>query len=341
MQFIEFPSDMIQKEDKDTSIYQYRKGYNLQFESESIIYGRKEVYESVMDKVTIGEYSIIEIEIIKILFRFKWLNRKNIERYLNNSPNINIHMRKPNYETNLKNLRKDGVIVTFSRAPVFAGEETKIIVYRLSEGAYDYANAFLGVRKTYNKEKENMTIDTATALEILSLNQWYITMLIGGQFKKTWYRQRFASKKGPVMVDAAFRLEVDKNRYGSKTMMLYAFALSKKEDGYVKFINHLLNLNAYIQSSDNKYKLSLILVTCESRKRMTEAYAALKGFHELDELELLFILDEDSLSGTGLENVYICEYNPDVKDITYFRTDVSLFKKVEQIEDPMKEVEKL
>ena len=50
MQFIEFPSDMVQKEDKDTSIYQYRKGYNLQFESESIIYGRKEVYESVCEK---------------------------------------------------------------------------------------------------------------------------------------------------------------------------------------------------------------------------------------------------------------------------------------------------
>ncbi len=340
MQLIEFPSDMVQKEDKDTSIYQYRKGYNLQFESESIIYGRQEVYERVMDKVTIGEYSVIEIEIIKALFKYKWLNKRNLEKHLNHSSNINAHMRKPNYDSNLRNLRRDGVIVTFSRAPIFAGEETKIIVYRLSEGAYDYANAYLGIKKTYNKEKENMTIDTATALEILSLNQWYITMLCGGKYKKTWYRQRFASKKGPVMVDAAFKLDVDKNRYGSKTMMLYAFALSKKEDGYVKFINHLLNLNAYIQSSDNKYKLSLILITCESRKRMTEAYAALKGFKELDELELLFILDEDSISGKGLENVYICEYKADTKDITYFRTDISLFEKVDQVENPKEKVEK-
>jgi len=124
-------------------------------------------------------------------------------------------------------------------------------------------------------------------------------------------------------------------------MMLYAFALSKKEDGYVKFINHLLNLNAYIQSSDNKYKLSLILVTCESRKRMTEAYAALKGFRELDDLELLFILDEDSITGSGLENVYICEYKEDTKDITYYRTDVSLFKKPEQAENALQETKEL
>lgn len=333
MQLLEFPSDLVQKEDKDTSIYQYRKGYNLQFESESIIYGRQEVYERVMDKVTIGEYSVIELEIIKALFKYKWLNKKNLEKHLNNTPNINVHMRKPDYESNLRKLRRDGAIVTFSRAPMFAGEETKIIVYRLSEGAYDYANTFLGIRKTYNKEKENLTIDTATALEILSLNQWYITMLTSGNYKKTWYRQRFASKKGPVMVDAAFKLDVDKMRYGNKTMMLYAFALSKKEDGYVKFINHLLNLNAYIQSSDNKYKLSLIIVTCESRKRMTEAYAVLKGFRELDDLEIMFILDEDSISGTGLENVYICEYNSNTKGVTYYRTDVSLFQRPEQVEN--------
>lgn len=115
--------------------------------------------------------------------------------------------------------------------------------------------------------------------------------------------------------------------------MLYAFALPKKEDGFARLINHLLSINAYIQSPENKFKASLILVTCESRKRMTNAYAAIRAFEELDELDLMFVLDKDTSEGNALENVYICEYNRENKGVTYYKTDVSLFSAPQNIEN--------
>lgn len=322
---IEFPSDHIIKEDEDTSIYQYRKGYNLQYEKQPVLFGRKEVFDRVMENVTIGAYSIVDLEIIKALFRFKWLNKKNIERYLNGTNIIHQQMKKPNYDSNIKRLRQDGVIATFSRAPVFAGEEHRVVVYRLSEGAYDYANAFCGIPKTYNKDPENMTIDTAKAMETLSLNQWYISMLINEDYQKTWYRARFRQKNGVFMIDSAFRLSVKKEIYGSKTMMLYTFPMPKIDDGYAKMINKMLAINNFLHSPANKYKCSLILTTCESTDRIKKAYAALRSFKELDDLDLLFVLDNDSVKGSGIDKIYACEYNASSKGIKYYATKIETY----------------
>lgn len=337
MQIIEFPSDLVVKEDEDTSIYQYRKGYNLQFEKQEVLFGRKEVFDKIRENVTIGAYSIVDLEIIKALFRFKWLNKKNIERYLNGTDIIHSQMKKPNYDSNIKRLRQDGVIATFSRAPVFAGEEHRVVVYRLSEGAYDYANAFCGIPKTYNKDPENMTIDTAKAMETLSLNQWYISMLINGEYQKNWYRARFKQKNGIFMIDSAFRLSVKKEVYGSKTMMLYAFPMPKIDDGYAKMINKMLALNSFLHSPENKYKCSLILTTCESTDRIKQAYAALRSFEELDDMDLLFALDNDSVKGTGIDKIYACEYNSLTKGIKYYATKIETWS-VEKGDDITKTV---
>lgn len=326
MQLIEFPSDIAIKEEEDTSIFQYRKGYNLQYRKTDVMYGKTEVFNSVVDNITTGVYSIIELEIIKALYKFKWLNKKNIERYINGLNILPQQMKKPNYDSNIKKLRNDGVITTFSRAPMFAGEEHEVIVYRLSEGAYDYANAFCGIPKTYPKEIENMTIDTAKAMETLSLNQWYISMLTSINYSKTWYRKKLRYKKGILVIDAAYRLNVDKEKYGDKTMMLYAFAMPKKDDGYAKFINHLLAINAFLQSPENKYKCSLILTTCESVNRIKKAYAALRTFEELDELDCMFVLDNDSVAGSGIDKVYACEYNPMTKGVKYYTTKIELYE---------------
>ena len=325
MKIIEFPSDLI-KEDEDVSIFQYRKGYNLQYRHQGIIYGKEEVFGTVMENVTSGTYSMIELEIIKCLYKFKWLNKKNIERYLNGLNVLPQQLKKPNYDNNINKLRKDGVLATFFRAPMFAGEEHEVVIYRLSEGAYDYVNAFCNIPKTYTKELENMSIDTARAMETLSLNQWYISMLIDKKYTKTWYRKKLRYKKGVFMLDAACRLSVNKEKYGDKTLMLYAFAMPKREDGYVKFINHLLAINAFLQSPENKYKCSVILVTCESIEKIKQAYAALRTFEELDELDCMFVLDNDSLCGTGIDKVYACEYNPTTKGVKYYTTKIELFE---------------
>lgn len=326
---VQFPSDFIIKErdTDDTSIYQYRKGYGLQPDPIARKISQQEIKDELLEDVSLGRLGIIEEEILRALYLFKWLNKKNLELYLNNLSRIPQKIKKPNYRENINKLRDRGAIVTFRRKPVFAGEETELVVYRLSEGAYNYINMYSGLKKTYEKEKDDNYIDTAKALEILSLNQWYIAVCSSGITNKTIYRYKYKKDGSYTLIEAAAVFDVDKEKYGEKKLALYALALPKKEEWATDMLNRLLYLNRFLQSPESPYPASLIVIVCESATRMKDAYATIKSIKELDQFNLLFTLDEDVIRGNGIDKLYSCKYNAKTKGVTYTTTSLKLFDK--------------
>ena len=81
---VQFPSDFIIKErdTDDTSIYQYRKGYGLQPDPIARKISQQEIKDELLEDVSLGRLGIIEEEILRALYLFKWLNKKNLELYL-------------------------------------------------------------------------------------------------------------------------------------------------------------------------------------------------------------------------------------------------------------------
>lgn len=326
---ISFPSDYIIKErdTDDTSIYQYRKGYGLQPDPNNTKEPQEKIKDELLEDVTLGRLGIIEEEILRALYLFKWLNKRNLELYLNKLSRIPQRSKKPNYRENINKLRKQGAIMTFRRKPVFAGEETELVVYRLSEGAYNYVNMYSGLKKTYEKEKDDNYIDTAKALEILSLNQWYISVCSSGIAKNTLYRHKYKKEGSYTLIEASAVFDVEKEKYGEKKLAIYAIALPKKEEWATDMLNRLLYLNKFLQSEDAPYPASLIVIVCESVTRMKDAYAIIKSVKELDQFNLLFTLDEDVIRGNGVDKLYSCRYNEKTKGITYTTTKLQLFSK--------------
>lgn len=295
------------KKKRENSIYEYHPEYSFTVEEwiSDIPIDERDIYslQTLKKKISNGTYSNIEILILKILYKYQYLNEYNIRRELHIRLPKKLH--KPKFDRNLKDMCKDGTLIRYT---LKKDEKNNQIIYTLSKSAHTYVKKIYKTEiQRYSTPKDYSDIDTSSILEKLSLNQWHISVreMIGKNIKEEVYYQKKKISNREVPLISMFRIKPqNKNK---KNVCVLAIPIYKTEESYNNFIKRLININYLKNESRHKYSGIITVVPCESTIKMQEAYKRINKIKQLRNTNIVFTLDKTTTQNDCFEWLFMCE----------------------------------
>lgn len=280
-----------------TSEYEMSEGYYLTIYP--CVAGDENVMKEAMER---REFGIIELLIVKALYKYMVLNRKNLERAVDIK--LDRKLQKPNYITNIRHLREKGIL--FKMRYGDEDEANGCEFYSLTAAGYQYMRVYYaGLPVTYdvgshnerNVKRENLP----AIMERLSINQWHINLL--RNYGDKICSEAYYSKKRLGYRKAWFQSNVRiKTQAGS--VALIALPAGKTEDDKKDLFDTLIRYSDLIGKSENK--AAAFIVICESKGEIGRITKYLEKSRTLHDVELLFAVDLNINKQPALEMLYTC-----------------------------------
>lgn len=253
--------------------------------------------------------SDVDIEILQLLFKYKFLNYYNIAYYLDNvSTKIK---RKKDYSSNLARLRRNGLIVMYSTNT----EPDCLRCYTLSSGGFCGISFFNG----YKVEKKSLKIPSVKdSVKALAINQFAIMALSSLQ---TIHVDLKKSVKNYPKFDAVITLPATEPFMKSMQTTIVLMCVRRYPDwqSYIK-----LGLINYIKASKTfKDQVPIIVILAEDYDHMLEISETIikeECEHLMD--NILFtndirVVNKDLTNHYLFDKFYSVAFDPQVKKIRF------------------------
>lgn len=251
-----------------------------------------------------GELYGIDVAIIRVLAKYRLLNRANLEcavRML-----LPAKLYKPNYIKEINNLFEQGILLRYAYDKAKSGREN-LVLYGLTQKGYETA-AKKQIEVTHKPPDKGKRLATAAALELASINQWHISTLCRyGDMVGTEYYSEIRHVKEDVGVLIPSLIQVThKSLLLGHTITLIAFAYPKTKEREGAFFNTLLGINTFTREREDFCVHPMYVVIVDSFERMMEANNRIYAYTLLRRLQIYFTLDMHTAGEGHLKWVYRC-----------------------------------
>lgn len=258
---------------------------------------------AVIKKFDSKEYGIVELLIIKALYKYGVLNKYNLEKVINCK--LKPELQKPKYDNNIRNLVQQGAIQMLMYN---IGSETQLVVYALMSGTYSY------MRKKYSKfphtsaapvmqERIDEAEKVAAIMERLSLNQWHIGITSGyinDIYQELYYmKKRFGLKRIPVQ--SYIELKIGDGTGVKKNVGLIGIPYAKDTATTEKMMQTIA-LMQIMNDAVTSRTHCLPVIICESLAAMEKAGNELRKIDK--NVNPLFSIDRNNTNRDSLKWLY-------------------------------------
>ncbi len=279
----------------------------VQLSPYSYIQGKELKLNFCQKKKNEGELYGIDVAVIRVLAKYRLLNRSNLEcavRMLLPAK----YREKPNYTKEINGLYEQGILLRYAYVENAqrSGREN-LVLYGLTQKGYDTA-AKKGIEVTHKQTDKGKRLTTAAALELASINQWHIATLYRyGDMVENEYYSDIRHVKGDVgvFIPSLIRL-AGKTLLLGNTVTLIAFTYPKTKEGEGAFFNTLLGINTFTREREDFCVHPMYVVIVDSFKTMMEANDNIYAYALLRKLQIYYTLDVNTAGAGHLKWVYKC-----------------------------------
>ncbi len=274
-------------------------------------------------------FSIIEIDILKALYTFRYLNIYNLNRYLKEL--LPGYISKEDFSYNVKRLYENGFLYkhTFfynGDDEVYSDHAEKhiLVAYSLSKAAYHFVALSNSCYKTYSfkdplEEKDNSSL-TSKILEHLSLSQWHISVITN---KNTGYKidySAFMLKKSGRGIYATLpsfiKVDLSGMRNGStgpfkrsdNIISLIALPIVKNLNSSAAighFFRRLLRIRGCVADNPGLFVNPLFVFLCDTEKSAADFIKLLKKYEDTKDIPFCFCIDENTKDDCSLQMIEV------------------------------------
>lgn len=273
--------------EKRVSPYEYIPGYTMEEEYVKIGSISKEQLEKYFKEKV---YQRTEYALLESLYRLPYLTKKNMERFVD----YRLKDRKyAGYDNVLKQLEKDGCLRRF----VYDG----IRFYRLHEGARAYFEERLD-SKGLHKIHIPSEYDTPAVLECSALAQWHLSVILGGNIRKSYFGEEISIRKKKLQVPSYLEVEKGKLRY-----RVLSFSVPKAGFRMETFMNNITQVKEalYKWELSLRREIFLIVLVCSNTQEMLQLANILENLPTTSKLQVYFVAEQNTAFSKGLDLLYV------------------------------------
>ena len=271
------------------SPFEYIRGAMLMEETNSGISISKDQLELKFKDRT---YQKTEHALLESLYRLPYLTKKSMERFAD----YRLKDKKyAGYDNIIKQLEKDGCLRRFNY------QDSRF--YRLSDGAMAYFT-----EKLASKGQHKMHIpsehDVAAVLECASLAQWHLSVLLGGNIKKSCFATEVNIRKTKLQVPSY--LEIEK---GSMRYRVLSFSVPKVGLQMETFLDSIIKVKEALYKWELSFKreIFLVVLVCSSTHEMLQLAHILESLKATSKLQVYFVAEPNTAFSKGLDLLYLAE----------------------------------
>lgn len=250
--------------------------------------------------------SAVDLCIIRILAGYRYLALSHLDHCINNSTLLQGY-KKASYKENISKLVRAGII---NRYCFVCGPEDlldtrpkhrSIYFYDLSKGAYSYARDIAGYRSHHMERR----VSEERVLELLSLNQFDIGMVINGQ-ETIEYRGYIEKKKlgsSYAELDLYYRI-----RKSTAALPLHLYVISiRLHPGYEKRFYEKIKIIKFCAQMHTKNEPMIVLVLSENMYAVKRLFF----YQNMDELlrneVILYTTDISNYVFGAMNSIMLCK----------------------------------
>lgn len=281
----------------------------------------KEVFdeEYIKNKFETREYTIVELCIMKALYKYVLLDKKTLALAVNLQ--LKPRLQKPHYERNIQAMLGKAILKgKCQMQSEHMSIQSERTIYYLTIAAYNFMRAGYKHMQVTQRVPEGVTdilkkYGEGQIRERIAINKWHLNILTEYDYKTDIYysKSRLFLKK--VLLPS--HIKIGQKR---ETTSIIAVAYpretetSKKNTALQKMMKTLSELDNALKYMDKANVI--VVVLCESILQMEEAYKAVSRIEQ--SAKLLYVLDADVAAGVGMKRLYACTAEGDTIKKKYY-----------------------
>lgn len=249
-----------------------------------------------------GTYSIVELAILKSLYKYVFLDKKTLSEAVNGI--LKPKLRKPDYSRNIGNLIGTAISRIEYSDPGDGKRTADITVYHLTTPAHDFIKNSYPKYKHYIRKKALTMYNQNYIQERLLINRWHLYMLTQYQCKKDTYCAKKTFTAGTISVPSYVHI-VDE--YGKLIVIAVAYPREGKDFSYREkiFYNKVREIRRVTTYSVSEKILLVIL--CHS----THDIDAAAGLLDYIGQGIVYVTEPDIVKNQGLQRAFDCTQRED------------------------------
>lgn len=272
--------------------------------------------------------NLIDVEIMKILAGYPFINSSNLSFLLNNR--LHPGYQKVSYSNNLSKLKKTGIVLRYclTEPPEAATSAppkdlltpiSPLRLYTLSQAAYTYIEP---IGEDCHKVSAASTL---RKLELAALNQFLVHFLVQHADKVLFLQYNKRVKVGTTTFTIDARIHCRSTHPLFKGDQISLYLLSIRESGNRWINNALLRLKVlriWLERCPEKQSAPFILLLVENLSMALSLFLQIQNVPVLEGFPLYFCPDSLLMQCPPLESIYSCELSDSGK-VTAIRHSVS------------------
>lgn len=257
-----------------------------------------------------GIVGAVDLEIMRLLGTYKFLNAYNIQYHLNNLSSLNKHYKKPTYTSNLKKLTKAGILARYRFIhPCDSSKEvTGLSFYDLTAGSYSYIAPVIAA--PYFKQTR---LEDPRKMELLALNQFLLRTQYACENMKllsylTWHKMGAKA----FCIDAIVRSRAPSPIPGlPNVLFLFPLPVRYEIKWKAKAASRFSLYSQWIAAHSDHYPLALQIAIVETLDMATELYAYICSTASIQHLPFYFVTDRTVMDYPLWDCIFSCRTSED------------------------------
>lgn len=259
-----------------------------------------------------GIISQIDLEIMKALACYPYLNSSNLTFYMNNLSPLHEFYQKGNYNSNLKKLKKAGIIACYHFTSIASGSVQELPhqisvsplrLYRLTPGSYTYIAPIM----EHIHPLTTAPFSTPRKLAVAALNQFLLRFhyYYAHNIRKLSYLCTFKIGSNPFIIDAVLYFESKSNLLETNDFIsIFVFTIRNHKNWIKETINRLQMLKVWLNR--HKTTVPFIILLIENLDMITSLSMQLYSSSSI-RFPLYFLPDTLLTHYAPLSCIYTCE----------------------------------
>lgn len=257
----------------------------------------------------------VDIEIMKLLSSYRYLNHCMVAYFLNNVSDLPFGYKKKDYSKNLHKLMNAGIILRYGLVDIedhlMSSNKSPLRCYHLSPRAYSYI-----VTNTEEPYHDFTSTNDIRKIELLAINQFDIRM-------RFLYKEKIISheyllhrkiNQDPLIIDLIYHLHLsEKNNTIMDSLPLLILPIRYEIDMILKFLPRLQKLLLF---TNYHHPNAVILILVENMKMILSLYQAYhSSTFATPNPSIYFLLDTLVYAQPIFNNLFTCQLD-DAKNLT-------------------------
>lgn len=304
--------------------FHLKEGHELVLENKNTTCSHAEIDTLIQKRII----NLIDLELIKTMALFPFINANNLTYYLNNAVVLHKNYQKNTYLNNLNKLKKAGIVARYcfvsqpcipASGQAYAASSLRL--YSLTPPALSYITPLLS-----DAHPLPLASDTLRKLEIAALNQFLIHFLVHypDRIKQMVYLENHKHGSSPITFDAVIQYHSQNSAFRmSGTISLVLLSVREANGWIPRTVHRLKLLHTLISRNRDKYRLPFYLILAEHITMITDLHPYLQ-IPTLQDIPFYYSLDTISSVYPPLDGIYSCQQSEEDLSITATRQSITI-----------------